>query len=83
MKTIETPVKIYRLLFANQSIDTAKKYSLVRETAMYVFLQEITKEPQFIFRVHKSTLNVKGIKEGKGGYQFDVPQAKSLDLIEK
>lgn len=48
---------------------------------MYLFLQEIKPEPTFIFRVHKNTLNVKGIKEGDKGYQFDVPQAKSLIRI--
>ncbi len=45
------------------------------------FLEEITKEPSFIFRVHKKTLNVKGIKEGENGYRFDVPQALALSLI--
>ncbi len=30
---------IYKLLFANQSIDTKKRYKLVRETAMYVFFR--------------------------------------------
>lgn len=71
----------YRLLFANMSISTKKRYELVRETKSYVFLREITKEPVFIFRVHRKTLNVKGIKPGDDGYRFDVPRAVSLELI--
>ena len=74
-------MKIYKLLFANQSIDTTVIYKLVRETAMYVFLEQITKEPSFIFRVHKKTLNVKGIKEGENGYKFDVPRAILMKLV--
>lgn len=70
----------YKLLFANQSVDTNKKYLLVRETKMYVFLAEIGKNP-FIFRVHKNTLNVKAIKTGEDGYRFDVPKAISLKKI--
>ena len=69
---------IYKLLFANQSIDTKKRYELIKETKTYVFLREITKEPTFIFRVHKKTLKVKGIKVGE--YSFDVPRAISLTL---
>jgi hypothetical protein len=71
-------MKIYKLLFANQDIDSAERYELVRETKMYVFLRPITREPQFIFRVHKVTLSVKGIKEGACGYKWDVPTAISL-----
>jgi hypothetical protein len=73
---------IYQLLFANQSIDSKERYELVRETKMYVFLKKITKEPIFIFRVHKKTLNVKGIKYGENGYYFDVPKARFLIKID-
>lgn len=73
--------QVYQLLFANQSADSKVKYELVKETATHVFLREITKEPQYIFRVHKKTLGVKGIKEGKNGYQFDVAKAKKLTKI--
>lgn len=78
MTTKTIPVQEYKLIFANQSIDTTVKYKLVRETSMYVFLEQITKEPNFIFRVHKKTLNVKGIKSGENSYKFDVPTAISL-----
>ncbi len=73
--------KTYQLLFRNQSFDSITKYRVVRETKMYLFLEEVTKEPTFIFRVHKKTLNVKGFKYGKNGYSFDVPSAVSLSLI--
>lgn len=73
---------VYQLLFANQSVDSKVRYELVRETKMYVFLREITKEPSpYIFRVNKKTLSVKGIKEGKNGYQFDVADARSLKKV--
>ena len=75
---------IYQLLFANQSVDSKVRYELVRETKMYVFLREITKEPYqtpYIFRVHKKTLSVKGIKEGKNVYKFDVADARSLKKV--
>lgn len=65
----------YKLIFANQSIDTTKTYSCIRETKMYVWLKENTKEPTFVFRVHKKTTKVKGIKEGLNGYKFEVPTA--------
>lgn len=71
----------YKLLFANQSSDTTKRFSLIRETKSYVYLKEIgLHEPNFIFRVHKKTLNVKGIKEGDNydGHQWDVPTARFL-----
>lgn len=70
------------MLFANQSIDYSKRYIVVRETSMYLFLQEVTKDPNFIFRIHKNTWNVKGIKEGKDGYRWDVPSAIQLKKIE-
>jgi len=71
--------KTYMLLFANQSVDTKTRYTVVRETAMYIFLEEIAKEKQsFIFRVHKNTLNVKGIKTGKSGYKWDLPRALAM-----
>ncbi len=73
--------KTYQLLFRNQSVDSITKYRVVRETKMYLFLEEVTKEPIFIFRVHKKTLNVKGFKYGENGYSFDVPSAVSLRLI--
>ena len=69
---------VYQLLFANQSADSKVRYELVRETKMYVFFKRNHKNPQYIFRVHKKTLSVKGIKEGKNGYQFDVANARSL-----
>lgn len=73
---------VYQLLFANQSIYSKVRYELVRETKMYVFLREIAKEPSpYIFRVHKKTLSVKGIKEGKNGYKFDVADARSLKKV--
>lgn len=72
---------VYQLLFANQSIYSTVRYELVRETKMYVFLREITKEPVYIFRVNKKTLSVKGIKEGKNGYKFDVADAIHLKKV--
>lgn len=72
---------IYQLLFANQSTCSNVEYELLRETKMYVFLRQITKEPPHIFRVHKKTLSVKGIKEGKFGYRFNVANAKSLKKV--
>ena len=72
--------KKYRLLFANQSEDSkGNDYDLVKETTMYVFLQK-PNEPH-IYRVNKKTLSVKGIKNGKGGYQWDAPKARSLKKI--
>ena len=73
--------KIYQLLFANQSIDSKISYRVVRETKMYLFLEQITKQPIYIFRVHKKTLNVKGFKVGENSYRFDVPSAVSLKLL--
>lgn len=72
---------VYKLLFANQSVDSKTRYELIRETKVYVFLREITKEPVYILRVHKKTLNVKGIKEGKNGYKFDIPCAITLEKV--
>ena len=71
----------YQLLFANNSFDSKIRYKLIRETKMYVFLQEISKEPTYIYRVHKNTLNVKGIKEGIDGYTWDVQRAVSLKKL--
>jgi hypothetical protein len=74
--------KTYKLLFANQSVDTKKRYTLVRETKTYVFLEEIAEEKSsFTLRVHKNTLSVKGIYKGKTGYQFDVPRAISMEEV--
>lgn len=73
--------KTYQLLFKNQSVDSINKYRVVRETKMYLFLEEVTKLPIHIFRVHKNTLNVKGFKYGENGYSFDVPSAVSLKLL--
>jgi len=73
METIQE----YKMIISNQT-DYEQKYKLIKETSMYVFLQQITKEPTFIYRVHKKTLNVKGIKQGKDGYKFDVPRASKL-----
>ena len=69
----------YKLLFRNQSKDSKGAiYDLVRETKMYVFLRQ---ENGFhTFRVHKNTLNVKGINNEKG-YKFDVPRAISLEKV--
>lgn len=68
----------YKLLFANQSIYTTKTYSCIKETKMYVWLKENKTQTDFVFRVHKNTLNVKGIKEGLNGYKFEVPTAITL-----
>lgn len=73
--------KTYQLLFKNQQVDSINKYRVVRETKMYLFLEEVTKLPIHIFRVHKNTLNVKGFKYGENGYSFDVPSAVSLKLL--
>lgn len=70
---------IYHLSIANQTYSA--EYELLRETKMYVFLRQITKNPPHIFRVHKKTLSVKGIKEGKLGYKFDAPKARILIKI--
>lgn len=75
------PKPVYQLLFANQAIDSNVRYELVRETKKHVFLRQIIEEPAYIFRVHKTTLSVKGIKQGKNGYQFDVADAISLKQI--
>ena len=69
----------YCLLFSNQTENKSNYYFLVRETKMYVFLQK-TNEPH-IYRVHKKTLSVKGIKEGKEGYQWDAPKASILKKL--
>ena len=74
---------VYQLLFANQAIDSKVRYELIRETKMYVFLRPITKDPEYIFRVHKNSLSVKGIKQGKNGYKFDVADARSLKQCEE
>jgi hypothetical protein len=71
---------IYKLLFANQSIDTTTRYKLVRETKMYLFLDNVCGSA-FTYRVHKTSLNVKGIMTGENGYRFDVPRAISLTKI--
>jgi len=73
--------KTYQLLFKNQSVDSIIKYRVVRETKMYLFLEEVTKSPIFTFRVHKNTLNVKGFKYGENGYSFEVPSAVSLKRL--
>lgn len=70
----------YNLVFQNQSEEQGRKCKVVRETAMYLFLVE-EKNPLFIERVHKKTLNVKMIKEGKDGYRFDSPKAMFLKKI--
>ncbi len=73
--------KTYQLLFENQSVDFKVRYRVIRETKMYLFLEQKTKLPIHIFRVHKKTLNVKGFKYGENGYSFDVPSAISLKLL--
>lgn len=76
------PMATYNLLFKGQSIDTKTRYEVVRQTKVHLFLRQITKEPVFIFRVHIRTLNVKGIKEGKDGYRWDVPRAIVLQKVD-
>jgi hypothetical protein len=71
-------METYKLLFENQSIDTKIVYNVVRETKCYLFLEVLTKTPCHIFRVHKKTLIVKGIKNGVNGYKWDVPTAVFL-----
>ena len=66
----------YKIIFANESIDTKKRYSLFRETKMYWFFKEWGCD--FIFRIHKNTLNMKGIKEGANGYRWDIPTPISV-----
>jgi hypothetical protein len=70
----------YRLIFGNQSIGNDVKYTLIRETVMYVFLKK-EHNPIHIFRVHKKSLNVKGIKQGKNGYKWNLPKAIILEKI--
>ncbi len=72
--------KKYKLLFANQSEDNkGSYYDLVRETKLYLFLQQ--PNMPHVYRVDKRSLAVKGIKEGKGGYQWDAPKARSLKKL--
>lgn len=69
----------YKLVFTNQSIDSAKTYELIKETKHFVFLDEIGKYPStFILRVEKKTLSVKAFHR-KGEYAFDMP--KAIELI--
>lgn len=71
--------QVYQLLWANQGVDNKDRYKLIKETPMYFFFKKIP-NASFVFRVHKKTKNVKGIKEGKNGYQFDMPR---IDIINK
>ncbi len=71
---------MYKLIFENQSTDIKARFTLERDTKMYLFLRQVG-NPCHIFRVHKKTLNVKGIKEGKDGYRFDIPTAIWLDYV--
>jgi hypothetical protein len=80
--TIDTKENTYKLIFANQS-DTKMRYRAVRETKMYVFLQEIAREEStFIFRVHRKTNRVKGINTGADGYAFKMPTAIIFEKID-
>lgn len=74
-------IRKFKLIFRNQEIDTKIIYTLVRETKDYVFLKQDHGTPYFTFRVHKRTLNVKGISE-KGNYRWDVPTAVRLLELE-
>ena len=67
----------FKLVFRNQSDDSAEVYRLTRETDMYYFLEKIAGSA-FTYRVSKKTLKVKAYKEGEEGYAFDVPTAVSL-----
>ena len=71
--------RIFKLLHKNESVDTKTRYKLERETKMYVFLSD-TRGSDFIWRVHKNTLNIKGIHK-EGLYEFDVPRAISCQEI--
>jgi len=76
--------KKYKLVFANQSEDSSATYNLIKETENYVFLENPkNKSIGHTFRVNKKTLTVKGIKEGKEGYMFDVPKAVNLIELDK
>jgi hypothetical protein len=70
----------YQLLFANQSDDQKGTiYSLIRETKTLVFLHQ--PNSPHMYRVHKASLRVKGIKTGANGYKWDAPKAISLKLL--
>jgi len=74
-------IRKFKLLFRNQAINTTITYTLVRETKDYVFLKRDQGTPYFTFRVHKRTLNVKGINE-KEKYKWDIPTAVRLIEID-
>lgn len=77
---METNVR-YKLFFKGMSIDSKNNvYELTRETKVYLFLKQLGTD-NFIFRVNKKSLNVKGIKQGDNGYFFSVPKAIKLDKI--
>lgn len=67
----------YYLKIANQI--EGEIYDLVRETKMYVFLFQTN--GVHTYRVHKTSLNIKGIKYGKNPYRFDVPKASILKRL--
>jgi hypothetical protein len=83
---------MYKLLFANQSIDTKKRYNLVRETKMYLFLVENCVHSNYVFRVHKKTLNVTGFTKNyttkktvpyaERGYGLDTVKAIWLEKVD-
>jgi hypothetical protein len=68
----------YYLIFKNQSKDTSTIYDVVKETDKYVFLTNGIHD----FRVDKKTLSVKGIKNGKDGYSWDLPKAIALEKVQ-
>jgi hypothetical protein len=70
--------KKYKLVFSNQSEASADIYNVEKENDNYVFLSK-NRMPH-ILKVNKKSLMVKGIKDGKDGYQWDVPRA--IKLIE-
>ena len=72
---------IYKLVFENQSIDSALEYEVARETLVYLFLRAKGGDPFTTFRVHKRTLNVKAIKVGECGYSWAMPSAVRLAKI--
>jgi uncharacterized membrane protein YsdA (DUF1294 family) len=65
----------YKLVFENQSIDSASQYIAIQETKFHVFLKQKHSSEKHVFRVNKKTLKVKGINNGPTPYQWDAPTA--------
>lgn len=70
----------YKLYFQNQSIDTTKTYTSVRETKQFIFLKENIESPNYIFKVNKITLLVVG-EHIKLKYKLDPVYAIHLEKI--